>query len=639
MATRVKTVEYFFEIDTSDLATATRRDFSAITVYIPESSPTFRSVSAHVSCTTTSATNTTAFLGGIKLGAVAFSDTSVSETVSASGETYSIETMFDFTSYFTTNWSGTSMSCQVGVQYTGPTTRNHTVKLLITYEYDDSATTRLKTVRIPIESGNGVLSTTWESVGGTTPIIDTNDLPEASVTIRQAALTLLAQEDTASTTDFTVEYRINGGTAQTFWAAEAGTNAALSIISHNDVTADLSTTAYSLEAQTVTQTNRVTDLCGVLTITYEYDHSSSTSIWNSFLVENPFDAYEHYAVQVGSGSGDEAYGEVDFWVNESGTLSLEPSAILFYGTSVAVAGSNVKVGSQASYTSYPGSGSGGVRCGTEYIMHKFDSSGSGGSGITLAKGKNSVGVHYYGGSISNGKDVASSVVYVNYTSGKTTDDANHNHSVYQHVMDSASANIYHEAPSTVAAVTIPETNYFINAFMPFHISHETYNWNNVRLYYAGSEGKASGSGMIGCPVAGRGDVERRPVQGFHSGILNRFVYRWDGDADPEGIRIDPEATRGWAHFGFNNQAPSIGCWTTYHSITSTVSGTLYDYAGDGSGVTVELHDADSGELLKTTTSATGGSFSFTWYDDSRNLYCSAREDDTHTGRSNTGSAS
>jgi hypothetical protein len=78
---------------------------------------------------------------------------------------------------------------------------------------------------------------------------------------------------------------------------------------------------------------------------------------------------------------------------------------------------------------------------------------------------------------------------------------------------------------------------------------------------------------------------------------------------------------------------------TYHAITFTASGTVSGYTGDGSGITVTLHDATSGEQLLSTTTAATGTFSFTWYDSVNSVYTEARQDSTHVGRSENSAAS
>ena len=70
----------------------------------------------------------------------------------------------DFTTHFSTNWTGTSMTCDMQVLFDTTTgTANYenvNAVLYITYEYDDSPstnTTQIKTVAIPFESITGNL--------------------------------------------------------------------------------------------------------------------------------------------------------------------------------------------------------------------------------------------------------------------------------------------------------------------------------------------------------------------------------------------------------------------------------------------------------------------------------------------------
>jgi hypothetical protein len=72
---------------------------------------------------------------------------------------------------------------------------------------------------------------------------------------------------------------------------------------------------------------------------------------------------------------------------------------------------------------------------------------------------------------------------------------------------------------------------------------------------------------------------------------------------------------------------------TYHTISRTISGTVSGYTGDGSGITVEAHRTDNDEKIGSTTTAAGGTYSITWYDDTINCYAQARQDATHVGRS------
>jgi len=79
--------------------------------------------------------------------------------------------------------------------------------------------------------------------------------------------------------------------------------------------------------------------------------------------------------------------------------------------------------------------------------------------------------------------------------------------------------------------------------------------------------------------------------------------------------------------------PDITYIYTYHTITFDVLGAVSGYAGDGSGITVLMHRADTNEHVLSLTTAVGGTFSSTWHDDTIELYAQAREDATHMGRS------
>src|SRR6185369_4429841 len=102
---------------TAGLAVATRNDFAAITLAVPENtSRTFRSVIVHVFCrdNQNASTSLTSWLIGIKLGAAAFDDVTTTFTMTASGVSEDYYFKRDVTAYFNTNFgAGTTQTCQV----------------------------------------------------------------------------------------------------------------------------------------------------------------------------------------------------------------------------------------------------------------------------------------------------------------------------------------------------------------------------------------------------------------------------------------------------------------------------------------------------------------------------------------------
>ena len=74
------------------------------------------------------------------------------------------------------------------------------------------------------------------------------------------------------------------------------------------------------------------------------------------------------------------------------------------------------------------------------------------------------------------------------------------------------------------------------------------------------------------------------------------------------------------------------------NIMYAVAGTVSGYTGDGSGLTVDIHDAVTHERVLTTETAEGGVYSVNWVDDARELYAHCRQSDTLCGRSTNGTA-
>ena len=219
MALRTKTIEYAFPLNTASVASATLRTFTAITVNIPETtSRTFRSVIVDFSSQDggAAAASTTAILTNVQIGAVAVSANTVTQTITNSGENQSFHFLRDATAYFQTNFTGTSQTVTVGITNTGNVTQNASAKIIITYEYDDSAaTTRIKTVKIPIDGNNGALTNAYVNVGGLAsqiPALDTF-LPEASKVYRSIFFEMLVHTGASVVTTSTLDVSYNGGAA------------------------------------------------------------------------------------------------------------------------------------------------------------------------------------------------------------------------------------------------------------------------------------------------------------------------------------------------------------------------------------------------------------------------------------------
>jgi hypothetical protein len=85
--------------------------------------------------------------------------------------------------------------------------------------------------------------------------------------------------------------------------------------------------------------------------------------------------------------------------------------------------------------------------------------------------------------------------------------------------------------------------------------------------------------------------------------------------------------------------PSRGFSFPFSKRLYIVSGTVLNPpSGDGSGITVNLVNWSTNAVVATTTTAVGGGFSFSTYDNTDQFVCVAVFDSTHVGASNEGQA-
>jgi hypothetical protein len=642
MTLRANTVEYAFATHTTALALATRQDLAAITVDIAENtSRTFRSayVEVHARGNETSATSLTSWLIGVKIDAVAFSDATVTSTITNTGDQQSFVFTRDVTSYFSTNFTGTSHTVQVGVQFGAVPTINIAAKLVITYEYDDAAqTTRTKTVRIPIESGTTTLTNSLAEVG-TNQIPQLTGagspfLPESTISVKDLFFEVMANEGHASgTTDDQLGLQIDAEAETLFGALEQSLDSSPWMCVFWKRT-DLDTTAAHAFKARGTTTGRFPQLCAVMVVTYTYDHSASTTLLNSLM----FALTTEGGSIGGTTSGNQSKSRAHLQVQEPTTIALKQSAVLlsFNAINVAITGLNVAVNGQThrAYTPLTALGS---PAGQHTLMHRFDSGGAAGSGLTIARGENTIDFAIYrtsaaAGAVGGG---ATAVAYLNYTSGKASGGAGaHNHTTLWLISPTAPVGNSTVYDTATFAPVVPESSYWTNTMcLALKMMH-------------------AGRGQV--TIAGEQQTGEDEEDGWHEfksyalhsanemGVYTPWIHaptfdRHPGDLDTDRLAVetsrlyristflDPGGTHGgWA---------SLGLMMTYHSIGISAMRAITGYAGDGSGIVVTIHHADTGEAFCQATSAVGGGYTFTAYDDTTQFYAVAQEDGTHVGRS------
>lgn len=673
MTIRTKTIEYVFPQSTATQTSATRLDFAALTVYIPENTTgggvTFRSVAIEASCcdTVTSATNLTAILIGIKLGATAFDDLTVTETFTSSATTsnnYFFTRLSGLVSYFQTNFgAGTNQTCQVGVKFTGPATNNHTAKLIITYDYDISSATQIKTVKIPIESpktsaGTIRLTTTLTEIGtNQVPQLTGGGglLPENSIQFRDLWFEIATTEaEDSSTTDFQLGLQLDSETEVTDGSHEAQINRnnlyrrIWKRINNTSTTTDFpgsgTAATHAFKARSVGITGRFASLNARLCATYEYTESATTSVLNSIEIPLSNNLLPFYD---GSSTSDPARTQVQFQIQEPGTITLQQSAVEAWGcighaNSVAF---NFAAGSQ-SFTSYTPGGSATVGLtGTSNISHRIDTGGNAGSaGVTLARGNNTF---TFLSSIGSTFTVCEHTytLLLNYTSSKATAGTGaHNHTVYWGIQGLYTADTSSNAVDVTFAPVFQESSYWLTAvglrecYIATGITGPQ-KWYFVRRTSSESTGDwwqavatpaNFGNGLS--TVSGAQNVEM--IFSYLSDSFGKYPN------DPTANKIVLSTSRSWRyHLISVNHSTGDHLLVTYHAITKTIAGTVSNYnGGDGSGLTVGIYNASTRVLLGTATTTAGGAFTFTWYDDTVDSFAEEYQDSTHFGRSKNGPA-
>ncbi len=624
MATRTKTIEFAFPLQTDIDASGVARDFTQITVYIPESSPTFKSVILENTVYGSGGTqNVTAVLQGIALGAVARNDVTVTQTLTSSGEDLSFIFLRDVTRYFTTNWTGTSMTADCRLTITGPATVNATAKLIITYTYDDtSSTTRIKTVKIPIDGNTGALTTSLTNVGGANQIPALNTfLPENSVVYRDIFFETYVHTGTTGNTDRALNLRFDGVNTRTA-TYEGGSTGDYPIKRIDKLIGSLDTSVTNnVEASTGNADMPFTCLCGILYVTYEYNHTNSTSILNSVQIS----AFDESGWMGGTTDADWSVFNKSFLINEPGSifdfsLQWKQSGILMSCIDAGALTVDLRVGSQPSRTF---SHTATVRCGAVYQMRRIDDDAVGGAGLgAINQGFNNLLSRYFTNSTTLGSigSNPSGIFLLNYKSGKHSEgDGVHNHTTYwlNHPYTSVTLGYRYQYVPTITP-DIPETNYYVSCNC-YNVFLQTVGTAASTLYYSFQAEKYNGT-------AANGGWEELHSSNYYTDAEIGPSITWIRAGDPFKrfpndplSNMDLEQTRDYKFETQPNNAHfQVIQMVTYTSKNYTYSGT-YLNVPNSNPVTIRAYAQRLGgqysqiyELSDLSGNGTG-SFSFSWY--------------------------
>ena len=645
MALRLKTIEFVASTNVLTLAAATKRTLTGSTqIFIPESSLTFKSCMLEMIVATDSSTATslTAPTLGFSLGTSGETNSTLQNPNANSGEGEVWQLSIDVTSYFTISWSGTAMNWYASFTGTGIATTNHAAKITITYQYEESTSnTQIKTIRIPIESTRSLLTNSYQTVGGslTIPPLKGTYLPETGITVRQMFLDIQSNDAMNAATNFSGVTRVNGGTPFTFWRSGISTlNSARFSRSFYDFTSLNLTgsTNYSLEMVT-SLTNRFTLPGGIITCTYQYNVTGSTTIYNSLILGG----VDSSGWIGGPTSTYQGVWERDIYIEEPDTINIKESGVGLYfidsrSVNLLLSATGYTSG-QTSTTTYNAI-SGATQCGQYSLFHRVDSGGQNGKGLFLQRGKNAYRLSYYSNTDQIGWNLSGQLL-LNYTSSKYAQGVGaHAHTCFQYIMSGETATRVNQSNSQIACY-VPETNYNLIGYVNYIActvgAGEDFA---VTLSSQVLSGESYGSGWIpiynGMGVTG---IENQNQTIY--GAARTVFTRWNGDVDPDRLNIKS------SRYYRLDSGPTIfayfGAYYTYNNITFTVSGICSNYTGDGSGISIDIYRIISNvydEPILNLTTTTGGVFSGIWVDNTDLLYASANQDSTHIGRSGNNNA-
>ena len=633
MATRTKTIEYAFDTSVGDTADAILTNLTQITVYIPETVISFMSATVDLGFQdfTTSAGTITEHRCALRLGASAYTTINETDDIAQTGENIGgVLGPFDFTSRFTTSWTGTSMTCDVQYffdQSTGTTLgmRSVTAKLYITYTYDDTPATngtQIKTVRIPLESLVGSLTTTTDSEIGTNqiPILTGGSgmLPETGIVIRDYAFTIEANDAMTSTTDTTLSVNIDSGTALVFSPQEGAlaSNRYVRYIYRPTVPDTTAVHAFQMWADVAGRFNMATIM---LTVTYEFNAATTTAILNS--IQMPVEIATPLGI---STSPDASRFTRNISIQEPGTITLRQSSFrINFNVGSSISGINFRAAAQ-SYRTYTHTT--GSACGMFALQQRIDAGAAGGAGITLARGMNSITIDGFATDVTDQMTNISGFLTINYTSDvPTAGNGAANHTIMLNLLqwdalltDRTRVNNY--------SVAIPEADYWIvgTGFIFYQWVATASMAVTFDVECLVGEGKGGGYYDIYAD-AYQSDSERACSVVWMRG---RDVFqRFPGDADPD--RLDIEIARDYRLFTSTATSNGLLSVITYSAPSYTCAGLITGFSGT---VNLSLHRASTDEKVKETTRTGDGAYSFSWYDNTDEMYVIAN-DGTNVGRS------
>jgi hypothetical protein len=656
MATRLKTVQWALPSFIGAVTDNTLTAMATMTMYCPEFSGTVTWKSCVLRgwmkerATMTTGNYTTRELA-VNIGGAGNDLYTSGGTYTGSGENNCVFHSADVTASFTADWtSGTSKTIVVSmrVDFTATTLAPGDIEAILycTYEYDDAQGTQIKTVLLPLDAPTGALATSKGSAIDTIPALD-SELPESSKTYRNIAIVIQGNcVQAASTTDTAVSMQVDTYTAYTSSTLEHGSSSdywcafVYNIFYRNGTPADAgigmdTSIAHSFYLWATTATHHHPQI--YMLITYEFDATASTGVYVSLQVP-----MELPSPMGGATSAEQQRAWREVWIEEPGTITTKRIAFYPYWEQLgAITGINMRVGTD-SFVSYTDAAA--ALCGSNGAMCRNDSA------FTLARGRNTLTFDIYRTDTTDLGWNLSGFWLICYTSSSKPSGgygaANHTVQINLGLDFTTTGAAAAFKQTSAVAPSIPEGSYFLNAVGSHleYLTNTTGNVSGVNVLFEKVSGEEGPAWLSAYTDLNNTDPETG-LRSCWSQIRSDFM-RWPNDADTN--RLDIEQARRWqVNAGSASSTTVVVCFWhldlmfTYHTITKSVSGEI---TGSGGGtIYLYLHRANdnpskAGEKLLETSRSGDGLYSFTWYDDTENVYTSAYEDSSHSGRSDKSTA-
>lgn len=568
----------------------------------------------------------------VGLGATTPSDVYTStELWSDTGEQAAAMFMADATAYFVSNFgAGASQTMTLDLSVlSGATTgltlnttprTNWWAELYLTYEADEQ-TTRIKTAVIPLDGNTARLTTSLAELG-TNQVPDFDNIcPEASKTVRSSYFRIRGNLATSTSTSYTFGVALD---------AEGETQFGQNVQSGNSSRYDTylwektpsAGSAHAFKAR-VAEVSVYPNLAIDWVITYEYNHSSTTSCNVSLQIPVNIPL-----------ANDATTGDVpgtSLTISEA-NVSLKQSGIvawLRHSTAAAVT-VTFAVGGQTE-RSYGAVLTSGLAVGCSALSQRIDAGGAAGLGITFARGPITVTPRI---ETTDPNLVTSGLLILNYTCDKDAGgDGVHGRTTWWLV----TAQTTQAATATASSMApfVSEASYAVNSIGLLQTVYDAQGLTNLGMGISAD----CGSGEFGGASVRRAVTYERLLSNgelYQNVCCTDVTSHFDRDTVHTG-KLALETSRVWRMASpFESIQWHCAMAVTTYTKTWTVAGTISGHNASLSTV-VDLY-AGTEKLQSQTLGAGTTSYSFTVFDDTLTYMTRARQDATHVGSSDNGTA-